>query len=83
MEMAVDLCVDEKDETRGSEAQSAVKAKARVCGGGVGSARAPSRPHGRLSLALSLCIFLVDAKAPSRLNRQISHCFGMFFTWSG
>ena len=45
-EMAMDLCIDEKDEERESEAQSAVRAKKRARGGwGVGAGRALLRPH--------------------------------------
>ena len=49
--MAVDLCIDEKDEERESEAQSDVRAKKRARGGvgeagkGVGG-RARLAPHG-------------------------------------
>ena len=35
-EMAMDLCIDEKDEERESEAQSVVRAKKRARGGGGG-----------------------------------------------
>ena len=60
--MAMDLCIDEKDEERESEAQSDVRAKKRAGGGvgrgegRVGGARAssPSRLTGPRSLALHL-----------------------------
>ena len=41
--------------------------------------RALLRPHGWLRLALSLFIFLVDAKVHSHLNCHVSHCFRLFF----
>ena len=43
-EMAMVLCIDEKDKERESEAQSVVRAKKRAGRGGVGG-RALLRPH--------------------------------------
>ena len=46
-EMAMDLCIDEKDEERESEAQLAVRAKKLARGGeGALGGRALLRPHG-------------------------------------
>ena len=47
--MAMDLCIDEKNEERESEARSAVRARKRTRGGqaeGGEGARALLRPHG-------------------------------------
>ena len=61
IEMAMDLCIDEKDEERESEAQSVVRAKKRARGvggrgeGGLGArASSPSRPTEPRSLVLHL-----------------------------
>ena len=59
IEMAMDLCIDEKDEERESEAQSVVRAKKRAGGGGGkggwgARASSPSRLTAPRSLALHL-----------------------------
>ena len=64
------LCIDEKDEERESKAQSVVRAKKRAGGEGEGGRG-----------ALSLFIFLVDAKLHSHLNCRVSLCLGSFFEY--
>ena len=54
IEMAMDLCIDEKDEERESEAQSVVRAKKRARGRGRARASSPSRLTAPRSLALHL-----------------------------
>ena len=56
------LCINEKDEEGESEAQAVVRAKKRAGGWGGG--------------ALSLFIFLVDAKVHSHLTCHVSLCDG-------
>ena len=75
--MAMDLCIDEKDEERESEAQSVVRAKKRARGER-GGARFFALTADCASLSRSSS-FLVDAKVHSHLNCHVSRCFRLFF----
>ena len=68
--MAMDLCIDERDDERESEAVSSDSVEARL------HFFALTLDWTSLSLSLSLFIFLVDAKVHSHLICHVSLCDG-------